>query len=270
MTSDKGFRINSFGIVVETKPRGTDYILASPVDELYNQDSGNIREQSKTFQGNKKQVSSVNFKTEHESKNYIRAKWYDISGGNRTTAPDVVANETVLLFKYGDVDEYFWCTLGREPELRRLEDVLYSFSNLPSGIGAYDKKSSYWVHVSTKDKFLHIHTSNNDGEFTTYDIKIDTKKGVLNINDGVGNYIEMASNIGTITQVATKEIIRKAPKITDISETHVVNTTTLTNNASGGMTNNTPLVQNTGDVRTAGSDTANQNLNAKCVCPNCV
>ncbi|MBF6723666.1 hypothetical protein HN240_18970, partial [Acinetobacter baumannii] len=144
--------------VVETKPEGTDYILASPVEELYIQDSGKIREKTKDFKGSKKAVSSVNFKTEHESKNFIRAKWVDLSGGNRVTPPDVVANETVLLLKFGDVDEYFWCDFGREPELRRLEDVLYSFSNLPKGIQAYDKKSSYWVQISTKHKFVHVHT----------------------------------------------------------------------------------------------------------------
>lgn len=256
MSEGSGYRISSFGIVVETKPPGTDYILVTPVEELYNQDSGLIKEKSKSFQGNKKQVSSVNFKTEHESKDYVRAKWNDISGGNRLTAPDVVANETVLLFKYGDVDEYFWCTLGREPGLRRLEDVLYSWSNLKSGLKPYDKSSSYWIHVSTRDKFVHIHTANNDGEFTTYDLKIDTKKGVLKINDGVGNSIELASNMGTITQIATKEIIRKAPKITDISENHTVQTTNLTNNAGGSVVNNTPIVQNSGNVRTAGTDTA--------------
>lgn len=260
MSNEKGFRISSFGIVVETKPAGTDYILVSPVDELYNQSSGLIKEKSKTFQGNKREVKTVSFKTEHESKDYVRAKWYDISGGNRTTAPDVCANETVLLFKYGDVDEYFWCTLGREPELRRLEDVLYSYSNLPDGMMAYDKTTSYWVHVSTRDKFLHIHTSNNDGEFTTYDIRIDTKQGNLKINDGVGNSIEMASDIGTISQIATKEIIRKAPKITDISENHTVQTKTLTNNAASGIKNATPLVVNTGNVKTAGTDTAKVQL----------
>ena len=263
-----GFRFYSFGIVVETKPEGTDYILASPVEELYLQESGVIREKTKDFKGKKKSVSSVNFQTEHESKNFIRAKWVDISGGNRVTPPDVVVNETVLLMKYGNVDEYFWCTFGREPELRRLEDVLYSFSNLPSGIKAYDKNTSYWVHVSTKHKFVHIHTSMNDGEFTTYDIKLDTKAGKLLINDAVGDSIELDSPAGRITTIARSEIIRKAPKITDISETHTINTKTYTNNAKS-ITNNSPIVTNTGNVVTKGSDTANFNLNAKCVCPNC-
>lgn len=264
----KGLRFASFGVVVETKPEGTDYVLATPVEELYLQESGSIREKTKDFKGKKKAVGSVNFQTEHESKNFVRAKWVDISGGNRVTPPDVVANETVMLLKYGDVDEYFWCDFGREPSLRRLEDVLYSYSNLPSGMVAYDKTTSYWVHVSTKHKFLHIHTSMNDGEHTIYDIKIDTKAGKLLVKDAVGDSIEIDSPAGRITTIARSEIIRKAPKITDISDVHTINTKTYTNNAKS-ITNNSPIVTNTGNVVTKGSDTANFNLNAKCVCPNC-
>lgn len=265
---NKGFRFVSFGIVVETKPLGTDYVLASPVEELYIQDSGLIREKTTDFKGSKKAVSSVNFQSEHESKNFVRAKWVDLSGGNRTTPPDVVASETVMLMKYGDVDEYFWCDFGREPELRRLEDVLYSYSNLPAGVTAYDKNTSYWVHVSTKNKFIHIHTSMNDGEHTIYDVKIDTKAGKVLLKDGVGDSIEIDSPAGKITTIARSEIIRNAPKITDNSDTHIINTKSYTNNAKS-ITNNAPSVTNTGDVFTKGSDTANFNLNAKCICPNC-
>lgn len=267
MTS--GLKFSSFGIVVEDKPPGTDYVLVSPIEELNLQESGLIREKTKNFVGNKKSISSVNFDTEHESKNFVRAKWYDISGGNRTSAPDVVASETVLLLKYGDVDEYFWCDFGREPGLRRLEDVLYSFSNLSSPGAAYDKDSSYWIRVSTRDKFLHIHTADNDGELTTFDIKLDTKAGYIEIKDGLGNFIEMNSREGRIIERATTEIIREAPIIRDISDNHLVETKTLLNRATE-ITNDAPLVTNTGDVNTAGKDTANQNLNAKCTCPNCV
>lgn len=267
---ESGLKIYSLGIVVENKPPGTDYILVTPVEELNIQEGGLIREKNREFVGDKKSTGNVNFNTEHESKNFVRAKWYDISGGNRTTAPDVVSSETVLLLKYANVDEYFWCSFGREPGLRRLEDVLYSFSNLPGGGSEYDKETSYWVHVSTRDKFMHIHTSNNDGEATTYDIKINTKVGYLEVKDGMGNFFELNSPDGRIKEKANTEIIREAPTIRDISTNHIVETTNLINKAGGGITNDTPLVTNTGNVNTAGSDTANQNLNAKCTCPNCI
>lgn len=257
--TSSGLRFHSLGIVVESKPPGTDYILVSPIEELNLQESGLIKEQTKAFVGNKKSTGSVNFDTEHESKNYVRAKWVDISGGNRTTAPDVVSNESVLLLKYANVDEYFWCDFGREPSLRRLEDVLYSFSNVSAPGAEYDKSTSYSIHISTRDKFVHIHTANNDGELTTYDLRIDTKKGLLEIKDGLGNSIEMNSAAGSIKQVAVTEIIREAPSIKDVSSNHTVETGTLLNKA-GGITNDAGLVTNTGNVVTSGSDTASRQI----------
>lgn len=259
MERQSKLRLYSLGVVVESKPPGTDYILVSPVEELSLQESGLIKEQTHTFTGVKPNTQGSQFNTEHESKNYVRAKWVDISGGNRTTAPDVVSNETVLLLKYANVDEYFWCDFGREPLLRRLEDVLYSYSNLPTGVKAYDKKTSYWVHVSTRDKFVHLHTADNDGEFTTYDVRIDTKNGRLDIKDGVGNLIELDSAQGRITEIATQEIVRKAPKITDICQTYAVKSSDITLSASS-ITQDAPLVTHTGNVVTKGSCKANPHI----------
>lgn len=201
----------SLGIVVETKPRGTDYILVSPIEELNIQSEGSIKDHTKDFKGEQSDLESTSFKTEHESKNYIRAKWLPYSESNRTTAPDVVANETVMLYKFGDVDEYYWFDVMREPELRRLEDVLYSYSNQKSGQTPFDKDSSYWVRYNTKDKYIHLHTSKNDGEPFTYDILIDTKTGYINVKDDVGNFMEFNSSTNSITLRALHAITLDAP-----------------------------------------------------------
>lgn len=273
------FRMYSLGIVVETKPPGTDYILVSPMEELSIQNSGLIFEQEEGFRGSKRPITSTHFKSEHTSKNYVRAKWQSIGNGNRTSAPDVYIGETVVIYKYGNVDEYFWDDIGREPILRRLEDVLYSFSNKSGGITQeeYDKDTSYWVQVSTRDKFIHIHSSDNDGEACTYDIRIDTAAGKVRIEDGLGNFTEWDSPAGTHTTVMNTEIIRRAPKITDYCETHTVNTekhiinsntiehsaNSITNDANN-ITNKASVVNNTGDVNTQGKDfAAGGNFNPK-------
>lgn len=265
------FRMYSLGIVVESKPQATDYILVSPMEELSIQNSGLIFEQEEEFKGGKKPVTSTHFKSEHTSKNYVRAKWQSIGNGNRTSAPDVYIGETVLIYKYGNVDEYFWDEIGREPILRRLEDVLYSFSNKSDGITKeeYDSDTSYWVRVSTRDKYIHIHTADNDGEACTYDIHINTKAGTIRTEDSLGNYTLWNSPAGTHTTVMNTEIIRRAPKITDYCKVHTVNTeqhfinsresvhkaNSITDNANI-VTHKTPTVRNTGNVSTQGRDTA--------------
>lgn len=212
---ESNLKLHSLGIVVETKPDGTDYILVSPIEELNIQAPGSIKEYTKDYKGDKKELESTNFKTEHEAKNYIRAKWLPFGHSNRISAPDVVVNETVILFKFGDVDEFYWTTIFREPILRRLETVMYGFSNVKDGIAtkAFDKTTSYWAQFSTKEKHIHIHTAKNDGEPFEYDVFIDTKTGFINMRDDVGNFIELNSKNNAITFRALEVINLDAPVI---------------------------------------------------------
>lgn len=201
-------RLYSLGIVVEDKPPETDIILVSPIEVLNIQQPGSIKEYQKTSKGTLKGVHNNDFKTEHKATNYLRAKWISFGQSNRITAPDVVANETVILFKYENVDEYYWTTIFREPELRRLETVHYAYSNLSSGKTqkAFDKKTSYWVDIDTRNKYIQLHTAMNDGEYTEYDITIDTKKGYLEIKDKKGNYIKLDSTKDVVTVNTLKTV----------------------------------------------------------------
>jgi len=205
-------KLYSLGIVIEDKPEGSDIILVSPIEILNIQESGEIKTKQKTYKGTLKDIDSVNFSSEIKSKNYFRARWLPLNSSNRITAPDVVEGETVLLFKYAEIDEYYWTTIFREPILRRQETVNYSFSNLKSNKGkeTFDKKTSYWLEVSTKHKYIKLHTANNDNEHTTYDITIDTKSGFIEIKDIKNNFIKLDSkqnkliiNIGNSIDITT-------------------------------------------------------------------
>jgi phage baseplate assembly protein gpV len=188
-----GLVLYSLGIVVVTKLPGTDDIYVTPIEHLNIQDNKLIKDNKQTFKNNLPDKTGKVEASEVKSTNTLKAKWIPFGHSNRTSAPDVVANETVILFKYADVDEYFWTTIFREKNIRRLENVLYSYSNLATGLKEFDMKSSYWVNVNTKAKVVQLHTSDNDGEHCTYDVIIETKKGVLTVIDGKKNYIEMKS-----------------------------------------------------------------------------
>lgn len=244
--SESNLKLYSLGIVVETKPEGTDTILVTPIETLNIQAPGSIKNYKKDYKGDKKELESTSFKTEHEAKNYIRATWLPFGHSNRITAPDVNANETVVLFKFGDVDEIYWTTIFREPTLRRLEDVLYSYSNLPKGMTAFDKDSSYWARFSTKGKLVQLHTSMNDGEHTTYDITIDTKTGTLEVKDGKKNSILLHSPSNTLT-INTQNAV-------NVNAENEVNVTTKTAvvTASSHTTVKSPTIDLVGDVNVSG------------------
>jgi phage baseplate assembly protein gpV len=202
-------KLYSLGIIVEDKPVETDIVLVSPLEHINIQESSPILDGETKFEGSIKGIGGSDFKTEIKAKNYFRAKWLPFGHSNRTTSPNVIAGETVMIFKFGDVDEYYWTTIFNEPILRRLEKVLYSFGNMSTGKATvpYDQTTSYWFEVDTVNKLISFHTSMNDGEYTEYDITINTAKGNLRITDKKGNYIYLDSPINTLTINTNKDVI---------------------------------------------------------------
>lgn len=123
----------------------------------------------------------------------IQAKWLSYTDTNRMTAPDVRRGEMVAIYQFSDADEYWWMTLKQDKKLRRLETVIYSFSNQRQENVEVDSNSSYWFEISTHGKYIHLHTSKNDKEPFVYDIQLNTKDGCLTFKDDDGNYIFMNS-----------------------------------------------------------------------------
>jgi hypothetical protein len=284
MITESKLKLYSLGIVVQTKPDDTDIIKVVPIEE-YSYVDGKLSEHKEEFKADYKDMAGTIKKASAESSVIIEARWFPFAHSNRITSPDVVVNETVIIFSYADTDKYYWTTIYREPKLRRLERVLYAFSNLATGITkrAFDKLSSYWYEVSTKDKHIWLKTTKSDGEPFEYDVKIDTRKGYVEVKDDVGNYYVLDSPSNTITINALEKIHLKAPFIHFEATERVLTTAPkidekgdeITETAGGGITNtaggtiteragkvlcDTPIVENTGEEYTAGASRANPHI----------
>lgn len=193
--------IHSLGIVAIDKPVESDWIQVTPIEHLTDV-IGDITK--------KKKFEKI------ESSNMLKAKWMPFGHSNRMSSPNVIAGETVVIFTYSDTNEYYWTTIFREPEIRRLEKVLYGYSNLSKNarVEEFNRESSYWTEVDTINKYVKVHTHDNDGELTTYDLYINTKEGFLEIKDGLGNYIKLNSANNKISINALTSIVIKAPDVT--------------------------------------------------------
>ena len=259
----------SLGIVLEAKQRDSDMIKVSPIEHI-TLDNGQLATIKKEYNVSALNKDGVIKKDKVEGGHTLIAKWIPYGHSNRMSAPDVQPSETVVIYRYADTDEYYWTTIFREPNLRRLETVNYSYGNLPTGINSWDKNTSYWWEVSTHDKYIKLHTSKNDGEPFAYDIILDTKKATLLITDNSGNSIFLESTPSKLTINTNEDIILNTKRVTiNASESIIDNTARSITNATEFVLEKTPLVEhdtplvhNTKDVITDGVDTAHPNANA--------
>jgi len=156
----------------------------------------------------------------------ITAKWLPDGDTHLLTPPNVCKGETVRLFRYADTDKYYWQTLYNQLELRKLEKRTIVVSNKTSIDITPEEllKYSYFCTMDSINKIVHLHTSMTDGEYTSFDITIDTKEGMLEITDGKGNSIFLESQDDRITTTTNKEIVNNTvDKTENIHHKHTVN-----------------------------------------------
>lgn len=193
------FKVFSIGIAVKDKEKFSDELEVYIVEQ-FPYVEGKIDKAEVKYEAELPDATG-NIKNSTVQGGYtLTARWLPDGSNNQMTAPDVYKNETVKIYKFGDSDKYFWSTIFREPRFRKQETVATMYSNLkdPSKEG-YDKESSYWTQVDTRDKKWQLHTSKNDGEKCAYDMEINTKEGNITIKDDLGNMFKLDSSSNTLS-----------------------------------------------------------------------
>lgn len=197
---ESSLKLYSIGIVLEDKADGSDQIKVYPVEELPFI-NGSISEHKETIKSESQNSKGTPTTSTAKSDAVLIAKWFCPGGSNRMTPPDVIKNESVQIYRYADTDEYYWTTLFREPGIRRRETVCYMFGNLADGLTEFDKTTSYWFEISTKNKNVTLKTTKSDKEPYEYEFNLDTQNGTLTIQDDIGNIITFDSPSATISAV---------------------------------------------------------------------
>ena len=164
----------SIGIVAANKKLSSDRIEVVPMEGSPLM-SGELTDNIEQYQGGSQSPEGENFKVDMQTTASIEARWLPMNDTNRITSPDVRRGEMVAIYQFSDADEYWWMTLKQDKKLRRLETVIFSFSNVRKENEEVTAKNSYWMEVSTHGKYIHIHTSKNDEEPFEYDIQLNSK-----------------------------------------------------------------------------------------------
>ena len=214
--------------VVADKPEDSydiDVMLVSLIPDTKGALTGN----------NSSNLNMVDSKGQHtaiaaNSSNNITATWLPDGEQNRISAPDVCKGDIVEVYSINGTDEYYWKVYAHNVALRKREKVLYWFSN-KAGTGG-SETDAYFLLVDTRNKNIHLHTANNDGEACSYDVMLDTRAGVLMIKDSLNNSLELDSVGGVLDTKINNKIVSTTLE-------HEINCKTMVINASESFTLNT-------------------------------
>lgn len=186
-----GFHFYSVGIVAENKQLSSYDILVTPL-EVLNMLDGEIKSNptKQTAQGT--DSSGRNYTVDVIHDNCLVATWIDMGGTNRISAPDVRRGERVNIYRYGDADKFYWCPVGKDNHLRKLETVIHAWSGTTDNSDdTLTPDNSYYSEISTHKKTVTFSTSKKNGEVASYTVQIDAGKGLIHIQDDVGQVFEM-------------------------------------------------------------------------------
>lgn len=181
----------SYGVVAANKPLSSMNIEVTPMEAVTMVD-GELTDNITTSNIKGKDADGSSFETTVKTAVSITARWLPFSS-NRKTAPDVRRGEKVAIWKFADADKYYWSELEYEARLRKLETVIYTFSDTQNEAVDSSIDTTYFIEISTHNKMIQLHTATSDGEPFGYDFVLNTKEGTFQIRDTIENIIFLDS-----------------------------------------------------------------------------
>ena len=242
--------IYSVGIVAANKELNSREIEVTPVEHMP-MINGEVNDNISSIETKGTKQDGSSYESSAPATNSIRAEWLPLGSANRLTPPDVRRGEYVAVYKYGDHDKYYWVTLKDDINLRKRETVVYCYSNTSEEATNAGPESTYFIEISTHKKLITLHTSENDGELTTYDIQLNTKDGYFVLVDGLGNVFRINSKEESFLMQNTSGnfvLLEKDDLTINLNGKMLVS-------AAGGYTLQAPTIDETGERTLNGNET---------------
>jgi len=192
----------SIGIVIEDNLLNKSVIKIYPIEKLFiDGEDLNKNVTLKTTLNTKSMKDDIDKTDDTEYIEYIEGKevisidktkflycTYLNRTNNSLLPVNVCKGEKVVIFRYGNSDEFYWSVENSDLKYRKEEHVVHSYSDKDKLDETEDEiEDRYTFTISTRDKHISLHTTDKYGEYTTYDFKLDSKNGILNILDGKSN-----------------------------------------------------------------------------------
>lgn len=187
------YRRVAIGIVAENKQRNTDNVEIVPI-ELFPSAADDIQvlfDKVKATALDQDDIERV-----LEATRGITLNAEAIKNTNSILPDDVRRGEQVSIYQAADDDKYYWESLGRDFNLRRLETKLFAISGLPDDTKlVLDIDDCYSLEISSHDKHVTFRTSDRNGEAAKYVLQFDLNVGVFSLEDNFNNYMFLKSTV---------------------------------------------------------------------------
>lgn len=243
------------GIAVKDKEKDSKEIEVYLIEVLPDIE-GNAKEYKVPTKTKQKDIDGSPIKSSLEGKATIKAIWLESTDSQRSTPPDIYANEEVYIYQYKDTDEYYWRSSKLDPKKRRLERIVYKIGNTKAPLTDWGDDGCYKLIVDTLTdgaKQVTLITTKSDGEPYGYEISVNTSKGQISFKDDIGQYFKMDSEQGLFEGKFNKLCKLDVPD-TILTGNLLVegNTHTKGNNTINGNNNVNGTSNLTGKVNAAG------------------
>lgn len=193
-------RFYSMGLVATDKADDTHDIQVIPI-EVIPTVTGAVGDVESKVEVSGKDSEDVGYTVELNFSNTITATWMPM-GSNRLTSPNLVKDEQVLIWQFGDTDRYYWSPLGRDDDLRLLETIVFGIAARASEDDELDPANNmYTLEVSSHGQHITLRTTKDLGEPFAYTFQLNTGEGQVTLSDDNDNLIELSSETGRIKAI---------------------------------------------------------------------
>ena len=193
---ESGLKIYSFGYAAENLAAKSHMLEVFPVEQLGFVD-GELTADREVTEDSGIDADGNPYTVKVESSNSLKARWLQW-GTNRLTPPNIRRGEPIIIYKFGDNDEYYWVSPGMGDFLRRYETAIFAFSNTSDeSTEELTIDNTYSVEFNTHNKTITLRTSiDKTGKIKepfAYTFQFNCADGVVELTDDQGNMFQLDS-----------------------------------------------------------------------------
>lgn len=186
------FRVYTLGIVAINKALSSKVIEFTAMERTP-MANGELTDHTVTYKAAAVDDQGGAYNVNVDTTATMKATWLPLGDSNRRTAPDVRRGEQVVIYQFGDSDQYWWMTQMDDFRLRKLETVIYGWSATKDEKAEPSPANMYFLEISTHTGQITFKTSKANGEPFAYTIQLNTKQGFFAIQDDDGQTVFMDS-----------------------------------------------------------------------------